>query len=267
MPTFEEIQDFLGKPRGKMLIGLILIIFGWQGEWSFLGNLRGSIRVLLEFVGLGFAIWGIVTVRLSGSSRKTKQKKKKWFFQTGLILVSVAVFGFAINETLIDDWDTSLGQWYEGMTSSRPVVTPPISTNTPVPTDAPTPTNTPTPEVSGIIKILDEYFQLINNAGNKLDLQVPWNYLSRGFQCRLSSCDIEEYKDFWWSFRIEYKLYDCDTNKVDAELTYFGRSNDDTPNQTKILRYGFDSDMKIDSGVFIEGTSCTLVIDSGEEND
>ncbi len=126
------------------------------------------------------------------------------------------------------------------------------STETPFSEDLPIPRRA--------VQVLDEYYQLINNAANKLDLGEAWHYLSPGFQCSSSNCDEDEYKKFWWSVTVEYELYDCEVNESDVHLTYYNR-NDGTPTgETKFLRYTLEEGMNenwfIVNGEVIEGSNC-----------
>ena len=121
----------------------------------------------------------------------------------------------------------------------------------PAPTIAPSATSvpasvTPTMEdvlptdtehlISPAVQTVDQYFKYINNAGIDDDLQRAWNLLTTKLQCNpTNQCVFDSYRDFWWKLQAHYKLYDCGSNTVSAEIIYYNRNA--TPNLGKSPDY------------------------------
>ncbi|WKZ34958.1 MAG: carboxypeptidase-like regulatory domain-containing protein [Anaerolineales bacterium] len=93
------------------------------------------------------------------------------------------------------------------------------------PSDAQTITTPPTENtLSPAIQVMDQYYQYINNAAIDNDLSRAWGLMTRKLQCNPSDqCNFETYKNYWWDLQVHYKLYDCGSNIIDAELNYFLR--------------------------------------------
>jgi len=147
MEIFKEAKK---SPEAKMLLGIVLIILGWQGNWVFLGDIRGSIRLLSEVAGLVLAFWGIFTIRITIDNKPTGQqtkrrKNQKLIKQVGFILLFITIFGFAVNETLVDDFDTSLAKMFASKASYGPIEPSDTPTPSETPTYTPSPSNTLTP--------------------------------------------------------------------------------------------------------------------------
>lgn len=156
--------------------------------------------------------------------------------------------------------------------SPTPTVTSTI-TATGVPTSTstmiPTPSSTPTPIVlSPEIKAMDQYYKFINNAGTKDDLQRAWDVLSTRYRCDLyTNCKFAEYRDWWWTRKVHYKLYDCGSTAIEAELAYYYRDpqREITPVPPTYVKYWLVNDggyLKIDGGQLIEKPECTEVVSS-----
>jgi len=122
---------------------------------------------------------------------------------------------------------------------------PPTPTIAPSATSVPT-SVTPTLEVvvptdtehlvSPAVQTVDQYFKYINNAGIDDDLQRAWSLLTTKLQCNPSNqCVFDSYRDFWWKLQAHYKLYDCSSNTVAAEIIYYNRNA--TPNLSKTPDY------------------------------
>ena len=118
---------------------------------------------------------------------------------------------------------------------------PPTPTNAPSATTVPA-TPAPTEEVaaatatespiSPAVQTVYQYFSYINNAGIDDDLQRAWDLLTTKLQCNpANQCVFDSYRDFWWKLQLRYKLYDCGSNSVAAEMIYYNRNT--TPNLNK----------------------------------
>ena len=122
---------------------------------------------------------------------------------------------------------------------------PPEPTNAPSATLVPA-TSAPTQDVAAptatesyiapAVLTVDQYFQFINNAGIDDDLRRAWDLLTTKLQCNPSNqCVFDSYRDYWWKWQMHYKLYNCGSNTVAAEIIYYNRNT--TPNLSKKPEY------------------------------
>ncbi len=110
------------------------------------------------------------------------------------------------------------------LTSSALAAILPTSTasNTPPPTQNPTPTGTPTIELSQAALVLESYFNSIN-ANN---MKNAWELLTPKLQCASSDhCDFLSYAAWWSNWRVDYQLYDCGGDAIEAALMYTPRAS------------------------------------------
>jgi hypothetical protein len=142
---------------------------------------------------------------------------------------------------------------------------------TPYPTSTETPVFTPTPAYSDAINVMNNFFSWINNAGNKDDLKRSWDLETsgiNGLQCReAAGCSFSSFQDWWWKWKVQYKLYDCGSNVVNVEVRYFLRDVllASTPLAPEYCRYQLVDDhgqLKLNRGDNIEGpgADCSLTI-------
>lgn len=118
-----------------------------------------------------------------------------------------------------------------------------------------------TDEENRAVQFLEEYFESINNAGNTLDIEELWDYLDEDFRKNSSKGGIKEFKDFWWSVRVKYQLFDCERNIVDIQLTYYDRGDEAffTELDDDFIRYTLEirnEQWIIVDGETIEGSNC-----------
>lgn len=117
----------------------------------------------------------------------------------------------------------------------------PSSTSTSVPATSSPTMAVPTPSatenaISPAIQTMDQYFTSINKAGIRDDLARAWDLMTNKLQCNPSDqCNIGHYQDFWWKLQVDYKLYDCGSNAVAAELRFYSRGG--TPNYSRSPEY------------------------------
>jgi hypothetical protein len=150
------------------------------------------------------------------------------------------------------------------------VKSPPINFSS---TDAVTTTQeAPTPEpFSEAITVMNQFYTWINNAGNKDDLLKSWNLETsgiNGLQCQeAAGCEYINFRDWWWEWKIQYKLYDCGSNIVDTEQRYYKRDPKlaTTPTVPVYIRYQLVNDsgeLKLNRGYGIEGpgSECRLKV-------
>jgi hypothetical protein len=129
----------------------------------------------------------------------------------------------------------------------------------------------PTSEISKAIVAVNNFYSWINSAQNKDDLKEAWDLETSGptgLQCReASACQYSTFQAGWWVWKVQYKLYDCSSNQVDAELRYYKRdaSLATEPIDPIYVRYQLveaDGKLKIDKGQKIgaPGADCILEI-------
>jgi hypothetical protein len=76
------------------------------------------------------------------------------------------------------------------------------------------------------VQTVQQYFNYINNAGIRDDLNRAWDLMTNKLQCNKSDqCNVEHYKDFWWKLQVQYQLFDCGSNQVAAKLIYYTRGS------------------------------------------
>lgn len=154
--------------------------------------------------------------------------------------------------------------------STEPTITP-LVTPTPSPTPTLPPTPTQTPAYSDAIIVMNNFFSWINDAGNKEDLRRSWDLETSGaygLQCReAAGCEFSNFQDWWWQWNVQYKLYDCGFNIVDAELSYYSRDPllATTPSTPIFMRHQLIDDhgqLKLNRVDYIEGSGadCHLTI-------
>jgi hypothetical protein len=157
-------------------------------------------------------------------------------------------------------------------------------TSTPTPSNVPVSTSTNEPATSiptlepatpsatenalpTAVQTLDQYFGYINDAGIPDDLRAAWDLLTPTLQCNPSDqCNFVHYRDFWWQFQVQYKLYDCDANVVTAELIYYSRGGQPNPSRSPAyVTYELlneNSQLKLESAKKATGVSafCELAV-------
>ena len=133
------------------------------------------------------------------------------------------------------------------------------------------PESTSTQSFSNAIIVMNNFYEWINTARNKNDLLRSWNLETsgiNGFQCReAAGCNFSNFQNTWWEQKIQYKLYDCGSNLVDAQLRYYKRDPllASTPTAPIYLRYqlvDIDGELKINKAESINGpgAECELTI-------
>ncbi len=147
----------------------------------------------------------------------------------------------------------------------QPVIPTPTETaSLPIQSSTPTPTVIALPPA---IQVMDQYYKYINHASIPSDLSRAWDLLTQKLQCNSSDqCKFENYRDFWWGQQVNYRLYDCGSNKVDTELIYYTRNSQPLANKAPVyLRYTLVDDngqLKVNAGESTNGISayCTLAV-------
>jgi hypothetical protein len=114
--------------------------------------------------------------------------------------------------------------------------------------------------LSPAIQVVDQYYKYINNAAIDDDLSRAWDLLTRKLQCNPSDqCNFETYKNYWWGLQVHYKLYDCGSNIIDAELNHFLRGlqplEDITPVYLQIILTEEVGQLKLYSAENVDGIS------------
>jgi hypothetical protein len=142
---------------------------------------------------------------------------------------------------------------------------------TPNPESTKTSINSPTLPYSDAIIVMTNFYNWINNAGNSDDLIKSWNLETtgeNGFQQReWAAGKLSNFQYFWWQWKVQYKLFDCGSNVVIAEIVYYSRNTKITPTpseSTKIFKFQLvvddDRQLKIDSSTSIEGPGVECIL-------
>lgn len=129
----------------------------------------------------------------------------------------------------------------------------------------------PTPTLSNAIVAVNNFYRWVNDAQTRDDLKKAWDLETSGpagLQCReASACQYSNFQDSWWVWKVQYKLYDCGSNQVDAELRYYKRDTSiaTAPTDPIYVRYQLveaEGELKIDKGQKIgaPGADCILEI-------
>lgn len=127
------------------------------------------------------------------------------------------------------------------------------------------------PAGSNAVVVVSNFYSWVNNAQNKDDFRKAWELETsgpNGLQCReASACQYSKFQDSWWLWKVQYKLYDCGSNVVDAELRYYRRdpgiaSASITPIYVRYQLVEVAGELKIDKGQEIghPGADCILAI-------
>jgi hypothetical protein len=86
------------------------------------------------------------------------------------------------------------------------------------------------------VQTVHQYFDYINRAGIDDDLRRAWDLMTMDLQNNPGDRgQFETYQQFWWREQVRYKLYDCGSDTVAAELIYYSRNT--TPDLSKTPEY------------------------------
>jgi len=120
--------------------------------------------------------------------------------------------------------------------------------------------------LSPAVQVMDQYYNYINAANISEDLSRAWDLLTNKLQCSSNDCKFDDFTSFWMKNQVHYKLYDCGSNMVDTELTFYKRGSQPTGSKSPVyLRYTLTEEngqLKLDSGEGREGISalCPLAV-------
>jgi hypothetical protein len=141
------------------------------------------------------------------------------------------------------------------------------ATNVPTPTSSPTSTapplftNTPAKTLSPAVQTMVRYYTYINEARISEDLSRAWDLLTTKLQCNpADNCSFAHYRDWWWQLQVQYRLYDCGSNTVDARLLYHARgaeapSPSAQPNYIRYVLIDDEGTLRINSAEIVTGIS------------
>lgn len=119
-------------------------------------------------------------------------------------------------------------------------------------------------DLSPAAKVVDQYYRHINDARSSDELGKAWDLITIKLKCNPSDkCNFVQYQDYWWQFKVQYKLYDCGSNTIDAEVIYYARraAGPISSARPEYIRYQLvdnNGQLKLDSGDAIEriGADC-----------
>ena len=124
-------------------------------------------------------------------------------------------------------------------------------------------------DLSLSVQKLDVFYTGINEAQSKDEFYAPWDMLTSRTQCfPRYACDISYFQDWWWQWKVAYKLYDCGSNRVIAEELRYPRTGSAAAEEIKpqFWRYEMvvsDERWMINEIKFSQppGSECPLALD------
>lgn len=208
---------------------------------------------------------GIMPKEESVFMDNTEVTKGKASLNIATILVLLGIIA-AIVIVLQANSGRSLNQVFFKGRSESPVPTgmpavPPAMVDEDIPA-------TPENGFSPAVQTIDQYYKYINEARSSSDLRNAWNLLTTAFKCNPGDrCNFVRYQTHWWQIKVHYKLYDCGSNTIDADLIYYPRksSGPTASAQTEYIRYQLVDEggqLKLESGESIKRirASCELAV-------
>jgi hypothetical protein len=175
---------------------------------------------------------------------------------TAIILVAV-----------ITNFRDPLGRAFGNVATTAPTPTPSTASASPAAVTVDMPA-TVEETLSPAAELVDQYYRYINGAHNSDELGKAWSLATLNFKCNPSDrCNFVQYQDYWWQFKLQYKLYDCGADTIDSELIYYARkaAGPIASARPEYLRYKLIEDngqLKLNSADAIEqiGADCKLAV-------
>jgi hypothetical protein len=264
------IKMLWGNPVGKIVIAFVIFVLpGLLGRFIVdIPNNIGWLRYIFEIIAVIIAAWGIKEIPKSIAGNKTKKKLRKAKFQQISIFLLVATFAIFVFLATYNDINTNEVSYTQTASPALTLISTPSKSETPTITPSPTFTLTPTPEFLLVSEAMKQFYDVINNAKIKSDLEPAWEMQ---FPC--CTKNLDSFSNEVWKYRIEYKIFGCTENVVVVHETYFPRSDE------KFLNPYEDADRKlirtfefregrwvIIKSVDTENSQCTFIF-SNEDHD
>lgn len=217
-----------------MLVGLAVSAFG--SIWLALSCIQDKPGVALAtasaFLLVAFC-YSVIAYRITQS---TFRHAGRWGWLSLVSSIALFLLCLAISKAFVESRFCPQADDPGGVASSTPTP-PPLETL--AATEPPTPVTVLPTNSSGMYfgDFVATYYEVINNAGNPDDLAQGFYHLSYGLQ-GASNHSIDEYKNWWFMFQVQYKIYTCPDDVVYVELMYFRRGNDFTKStSTDLVSY------------------------------
>jgi len=245
----EKAFDRLGGITMLICLGSFALIQGIAGIW-FLNSyeLNMATRIIFVVIGIGLGTWGLwlIMIQIQESKKERiqfKDRKTIWFIVGALIVISSSILYICLDNNIqIENGlpkksespisiptETLESQLTEQFSYTETL--PDIATRSAI---API---TKIPQNSGemdIVSFVVAYYETINNAGNKQDIESTLLYLAPNLRY---SNDVE----YWWGLQVKYNIYQCSENIVYVDWTVFIRGNSYTTLQNKgVVKYVLD---------------------------
>jgi len=120
---------------------------------------------------------------------------------------------------------------------------------------------TPTGSLSNAVIVVSKFYDWINEATTKDDFLRSWKLETEGIngmQCTDSHCDFSKFADYWWEWKVTYKLYNCGSNIVHAGVQYYPRYSVSAATLTAPYHIRFrllevDGELKLNDLTVVEG--------------
>lgn len=207
------------------------------------------IGIISFHLGSGGRISGVVLASHRSQKLSTKNKQRYKNMGCSLIVFGSAVFFVTSIAVIRSVWRGENQTVIGGITniyslpSTGPTpgnIVPTIQSAEQIPTQQPNPATLLQPlinsELGSAKDFLASFFDQINSAKNRNQLQPLWGYLTTRFQNSSSEGDINKFLDFWWTVQVSYLLQECSVNTIDIRLTYYNRGSN-IPTSTDFIRY------------------------------
>src|SRR5512138_2210882 len=124
------------------------------------------------------------------------------------VIMTFLVALIVIFTALLINFSDPSNPWLTNFSTSASTVSPsPLSATSPemVSEDLHT---TSEETLSPTVQTIDQYFRYINLAKSSEDLGKAWEMMTIKSKCNPADrCNFVQFQDFWWNFRVEYKLY------------------------------------------------------------
>lgn len=200
----------------------------------------------------------------TGDTQMTKRNPSSNIASILVVLIAIAI----ILGALITNFKLPLTQiLFKIATETPPLDATSLPVTSPLTVDVGMPATTEN-TFSSSVETVDQYYRYINNAGNSDDLGKAWAMMMPTLKCNPGDrCNFVRFQSHWWQLKAQYKLYECGSNTINAEVIYYPRKSagPHSSAQTEFIQYQVvdeNGQMKLDKGELIEeiDAECTLAV-------
>lgn len=137
------------------------------------------------------------------------------------------------------------------------------------PAEAITSTPVTVEDRSVYVETVDTFYNLSNDAQSKDDFYKPWDMLTNSTQCGARyKCEYSNFQEWWWQWKVAYKLYDCGSNLVIVEERRYPRTESAAAETTEPQYWKYELSFFDEAWMVSEikltqppGSECLLVLD------